>query len=55
MQRWHSKGSGRYGEQTVPVRIPAKLAEEVEALIRRRKHTQPLYVIALKRPGRNSS
>lgn len=47
------KGSGRYGEPTVPVRVPAKLVGQVEALIERRKHTQPLYVIGkpTEKPG----
>jgi hypothetical protein len=35
------KGSGRYGEATVPVHVPAKLLGEVQALIARRQFTQP--------------
>lgn len=38
-------GSNRYGEPAAAVRIPVNLVAEVEAPIRRRKHTQPRYVV----------
>jgi hypothetical protein len=39
------KGTGRYGEPTMPVRVPANLVCEVEVLIQRRKFTRPLYEV----------
>jgi hypothetical protein len=41
------KGSGRYGEPTVPIRVPATLAGEVEALIRKAKRKLPLRLSLL--------
>jgi hypothetical protein len=39
------KGSGRYVEPTVPVRVPAKFVGEVEAFIRKAPYKLPLYVV----------
>jgi hypothetical protein len=39
------KGSGRYCEPTFPVRVPAKIAGEVEALIHKAKRKLPLYLV----------
>lgn len=39
------RGSGRYGEPTVPERVPVSLVHEVESLIQRRIYSQPLYVV----------
>ena len=39
------KGGGRYGEPTVPVRVPPTLTEEVQALIRKAKRKLPLIVV----------
>ena len=36
------KGAYKYGELTVPVRVPAKSAGEVEAFIRKAKRKRPL-------------
>jgi hypothetical protein len=44
-RRGRPRGSGRYGEPTVPVRVPAKLVGEVEAFIRKAKRKLPLYVV----------
>ena len=42
------KGNGRYRELTIPVRVPAKLAGEVKAFVRRHQFAQPVYVVGLK-------
>jgi hypothetical protein len=39
------KGSGRYGEPTVPVRVPVTLVAEVEAFVRKAKRKLPLFVM----------
>ncbi len=39
------KGSGRYGEPTVAVRVPARIADEVKALIRKAPRKLPLIVV----------
>lgn len=37
------KGSGKFGEATVPVRVPASLADEVALWVERRGGTLPLF------------
>ncbi len=37
------KGSGRYGEPTVPVRVPAAMVEEVHLLSQMRGRALPCY------------
>lgn len=44
-RRGRLKGSGRYGEPTKPVRVPASLKSEVEAFIRKAKRKLPLIVV----------
>lgn len=39
------KGSGRYGEPTVPLRVPASLADEVKSLIRTAPRKLPLVLV----------
>ena len=41
------KGSGRYGELTVPVRVPVGIIEELglENILRKAKRKLPLFVV----------
>jgi hypothetical protein len=48
MQKRNRRRVGRpskYGERTVPVRVPVKLAGEVEALCRKAPRKLPLFVM----------
>lgn len=38
-------GSGRYGEPTVPLRVPAKLVDEIKSMIRKAPRKLTLYVV----------
>ncbi len=38
------KGTGRYGEPTVPVRVPASRVEEVRALVEAGGRSRPVYL-----------
>jgi hypothetical protein len=44
------KGSGRYGELTVPIRIPASLLHEAACLIRSNGRKRRLYVVGSQTP-----
>lgn len=37
------KGSGRFGEPTVPVRVPLSLADEVESFVAQGGRTLPVF------------
>jgi hypothetical protein len=45
LKRGRPKSSGRYGEPTVTVRVPVKMAEQIKAFIDLKKRRCPLYVV----------
>jgi hypothetical protein len=48
MKRGRPKGSGRYGERTVPVRVPESILHDlgcVDELLRKAKRKLPLFVM----------
>jgi DNA polymerase V len=41
------KGSGRYGEKTLPLRVPLSLVEEVKSFLQSKGYSLPLYSCAV--------